>query len=104
MIKITKKILQEVYPKRRPQAHKIDIISDGKQVALNKTGNPYMTKAGTGDTLAGICGALLAQGQDAFKAACAAAYINGQAGDIAAAKLKQSLMASDLIEAIFRCF
>lgn len=82
----------------------IDIISDGKQVALNKTGNPYMTKGGTGDTLAGICGALLSQGQDAFKAACAAAYINGQAGDIAAAKLKQSLMASDLIETIFRCF
>ena len=78
----------------------IDIISDGKMTALNETGNPYMTVGGTGDTLAGICGSLLAQGVNPFKAASAAAYINGRAGDIAASKLKQSLMASDLILAI----
>jgi len=78
----------------------IDIISDGKQIALNKTGNPYMTVGGTGDTLAGICGSLLAQGIEPFTAARAAAYINGRAGDIAASKLKESFMASDLIEAI----
>jgi hydroxyethylthiazole kinase-like uncharacterized protein yjeF len=78
----------------------IDIISDGKTTALNETGNPYMTVGGTGDTLAGICGSLLAQGIDPFKAACAAAYINGRAGDLAASKLKQSLIASDLIPAI----
>lgn len=78
----------------------IDIISDGQTTALNKTGNSYMTVGGTGDTLAGICGSLLAQGVDSFKAAGAAAYINGRAGDIAAKKLNQSLIASDLISAI----
>lgn len=78
----------------------IDIISDGIKVATNKTGNPYMTVGGTGDTLAGICGSLLAQGVDCFTAACAAAYINGKAGDIAAKQLKQALMATDLIEYI----
>lgn len=78
----------------------IDIISDGKEVALNKTGNPYMTVGGTGDTLAGICGSMLAQGIDPFTAARAAAYINGRAGDIAASELKESFIASDLIEAI----
>ncbi len=78
----------------------IDIISDGKQVALNKTGNPYMTVGGTGDTLAGICGSLLAQGIEPFTAAQAAAYINGKAGDIAASELRESFMASDLIETI----
>lgn len=78
----------------------IDIISNGKEVALNKTGNPYMTVGGTGDTLAGICGSLLARGIKPFTAAQAAAYINGRAGDIAAAELKESFMASDLIEAI----
>lgn len=77
-----------------------DIISDGKEVALNKTGNPYLTKGGCGDTLAGICGALLARGIDIFTAAQAAAYINGKAGEIAAQKLKESMTATDLIDAI----
>lgn len=81
-----------------------DIISDGKKVAINKTGNPFMTKGGTGDTLAGICGALLAQVQDSFTAACAASYINGKAGDIAAKKFKQSLLATDVIENIYKVF
>jgi hydroxyethylthiazole kinase-like uncharacterized protein yjeF len=78
----------------------VDIISDGKRVAINETGNPYLTVGGTGDTLAGVCGSLLAQGVDLFTAACAAAYINGKAGDIAAKKLKQSIIATDLIKAI----
>ncbi len=78
----------------------VDVITDGKEVMLNKTGNVYMTKGGTGDTLAGICGALLARGTNAFDAACAAAYINGAAGDIAAREKKESLTASDVIECI----
>ncbi len=78
----------------------IDIISNGKEVALNKTGSPYMAKGGTGDTLAGICGALIARGIDVFKAAQTAAYINGKAGELAAQKLGESLTATDLIEEI----
>ncbi len=77
-----------------------DIISDGKEVALNQTGTPYMTKGGCGDTLAGICGALLARGVKAFEAAQAAAYINGKAGEIVTQKVKEGLSAMDLIEAI----
>ena len=78
----------------------IDIISDGNNVALNKTGNPYLSKGGTGDTLAGICGGLIARGINIFEAAQAAAYINGKAGEIAASKKKEGLLATDLIEAI----
>jgi len=78
----------------------VDIISDGKQTAVNKTGNPFMTVGGTGDTLAGIVGSLLAQNIPLFDAACAGAWINGRAGDIAAKQKKQGLIASDLIEAI----
>ncbi len=76
----------------------VDIISDGKQTAINKTGNPYMTKGGTGDVLAGICGSLIAQGNDLFDSACASAYINGKAGELT--KKKISLTAMDLIEKI----
>jgi NAD(P)H-hydrate epimerase len=77
-----------------------DIISNGKEVALNYTGSGYMTKGGCGDTLAGICGALLARKIDPFLAAQAAAYINGKAGEIVAQRKKESLLATDLIEAI----
>jgi len=76
----------------------IDIISNGKQTAINKTGTPYMTKGGTGDTLAGITGSLIAQGNSLFLSACAAAYINGKAGELT--KRKNSFVASDLLEEI----
>ncbi len=79
---------------------KTDIISDGKEVALNKIGSPYMTVGGSGDTLAGICGALLARDIDPFLAAQAAAVINGKAGELVAQKKKDSLLATDLIETI----
>jgi hydroxyethylthiazole kinase-like uncharacterized protein yjeF len=79
---------------------KFDIISDGKEIALNKTGSPYQTKGGCGDTLAGICGALMARNINSFETAQAAAYINGKAGEIVAQKLKEGLTATDLIEAI----
>jgi NAD(P)H-hydrate epimerase len=78
----------------------VDVIASEKEIALNKTGSPYMTKGGCGDTLAGICGALLARGVEPFTAACAAAYINGRAGDIAAKKLKEGLTTTDLIDNI----
>ncbi|MFC1663913.1 NAD(P)H-hydrate dehydratase [Patescibacteria group bacterium] len=79
---------------------KTDIISNGKEVVLDKTGSPYMTVGGTGDTLAGICGALMARNIDPFVVAQAAAFINGKAGEIAAKKSKEGLLATDLIEAI----
>ncbi len=78
----------------------VDVITDGKKIAINKTGNVYMTKGGTGDTLAGVCGALIARSTPAFDAACAAAFINGAAGDLAAKEKGESMITSDLIEKI----
>ncbi len=78
----------------------IDIIAQKNKIALNKTGSVYMTKGGTGDTLAGILGALLARKVDPFLAACAACYINGKAGELAAKKYGESMLASDLINEI----
>ena len=78
----------------------VDIISDGKEVALNRTGSGYMTKGGCGDTLAGICGALMARGISPFLAAQVGAFINGKAGELVAEREKEGLLATDLIEAI----
>lgn len=77
-----------------------DIISDGERVALNKTGSPFLTVGGTGDTLAGILGSLLAQGNDVWTSSCAAAYINGLAGQMAADEFGAGVLATDLIDYI----
>jgi len=79
---------------------KVDIISNGREVAIDKIGTPYMTVGGCGDVMAGICGALLARGVNAFEAAQAGAYINGRAGEIASKKFGEGMTATDLIEAI----
>ncbi len=78
----------------------VDIISNGAKTLLNKTGSPFMTKGGMGDTLAGIVGAYLARGINPFHAACAAAYVNGAAGALAAKKLGESTLATDVVNEI----
>ncbi|MCS7093804.1 MAG: NAD(P)H-hydrate dehydratase [Candidatus Aenigmarchaeota archaeon] len=78
----------------------VDVICDDREIYLNKTGSKAMTKGGLGDTLAGIAGAILARGVTPVKTACAAAYINGLAGELAAKKYSEGIMASDLIEEI----
>ncbi len=78
----------------------VDVISDGEKVFLNKTGTPFMTKGGFGDTLAGICGAMLARKIDLIESARAAAFINGKAGEMAAEIYGEGLMASDIFEFI----
>ncbi len=78
----------------------VDIISNGKETIFDETGSPYMTVGGTGDTLAGICGAYLAMGFDPFTSAMAGSFVNGKAGELAAAKLGASMTATDLVEEI----
>lgn len=74
----------------------IDVITDGTSTITNNTGSPYMTKGGFGDTLAGVCAALLARGVGMFEAAHVAAYINGRAGEIAAKARGEGVAASDI--------
>jgi len=75
-----------------------DVISDGKRVKFNSTGNPGMTVGGTGDVLSGIVAAFLAQGVDPFEAAVAGAFINGAAGDFVASVKGFHMVATDLLD------
>ena len=79
---------------------KTDIISNDKEVIVNKLDCSYLTKGGTGDALAGICGALMARGIDPFLAGQAGVFIRVNAGQLVAHKKKEGLLATDLIEAI----
>lgn len=66
---------------------------------VNPTGNPGMATGGSGDVLAGMIGAFLAQGIKAEQAAALAAYVHGRAGDLAIRRISQTgLAAGDLIE------
>ncbi len=72
------------------------VVSDGHEIKVNSTGNPGMAVGGTGDVLAGIAGAFYCR-NDAFKAACAAAFISGAAGDMAFGDKGLGLVATDVI-------
>lgn len=73
------------------------IVAEAGRLALVRTGGPELARAGTGDVLAGMIGALLAQGCVPYDAAVAAAYLHGRAGSLGAARLTaMSHVASDL--------
>jgi len=66
-------------------------------------GNAGMAVAGMGDVLAGLVGALRAQGLDAREAATAAVWLHAAAGDLAARELgPRGLQAMDLMAPIMR--
>lgn len=75
------------------------LVSDGRRLYVNRTGNPGMATGGSGDVLTGLLAALLAQGLPPFEAAVLAAWVHGRAGDLAAAALGQTaLTAVDLLD------
>jgi NAD(P)H-hydrate epimerase len=75
------------------------IASPDGRLALCHQGHPAMATAGLGDVLAGLVGALLAQGMNAFDAACLAVWLHANAG-AQQGKSGRGLAASDLIPAI----
>ena len=76
-----------------------DVISDGEQTRLSRTGNPGMTVGGTGDVLAGVTGALAAT-LDPHPAASLGAYVTGRAGDLAVEEHGYGLVATDLLDRV----
>ncbi len=77
----------------------VDIISNGRETRLNKSGNAAMTVGGTGDALAGIIGAFHCW-TGPLQAASAGAFLSGIAGDLALNDLGYAIMATDLIDKI----
>ncbi|MDR1981883.1 MAG: NAD(P)H-hydrate dehydratase [Tannerellaceae bacterium] len=94
--------------------HMLYIVLKGAYTAIctpegkmyfNGSGNPGMATAGSGDVLTGMILGLLAQGYEPEKAAVAAVFIHGTAGDLAAVfHSEESLIASDVIDMIGKAF
>jgi ADP-dependent NAD(P)H-hydrate dehydratase len=75
------------------------LVTDGRRLYRNATGNPGMATGGTGDVLTGLIAALVGQGLEPFAAAQLGVYLHGSAGDLARDQLGEvSLVATDLLE------
>ncbi|MEM2192133.1 MAG: NAD(P)H-hydrate dehydratase, partial [Candidatus Hadarchaeales archaeon] len=79
------------------KGHADIIASPDGRVKINRTGNPGMTVGGTGDVLAGVVGAFLAQKNSPFAAAAAGAWVCGRAGDLCLKEIGYEFTASDVI-------
>ena len=78
-------------------------ISDGAVCYRNTTGNPGMAVGGSGDLLAGIIVSLIGQGVAPVRAAAAAVWLHGAAGDCCAKELGQyGMLPSDMMAALPR--
>jgi len=68
------------------------IASPDGRAAINDNAPPWLATAGSGDVLAGMIGAIAAQGVPSFEAACIAAWLHGAAAN----QIGPGLIASDL--------
>lgn len=101
---------RKILAQRFTQKHKVTLVLKGHDTVvtdyqgnlyINKTGNPGMATAGSGDVLTGMIAAFLGQGLTVFNAAKYAVYLHGLAGDLAAKEKTQiSMIASDIISKI----
>jgi ADP-dependent NAD(P)H-hydrate dehydratase / NAD(P)H-hydrate epimerase len=89
------------------KGHQTVIAAPGGHIYINTTGNPGMATGGSGDILAGMVGRFVGGWQRKYHGAdlralasylCAAVYLHGLAGDLAAEKMGvESMIASDLL-------
>jgi NAD(P)H-hydrate epimerase len=77
------------------------VVTDGRRVYVNTTGNPGMATGGVGDVLTGVIASLIGQKLPAFEAARLGVYVHGLAGDIARDQNGEvGLIAGDVVDAL----
>jgi yjeF C-terminal region, hydroxyethylthiazole kinase-related len=113
MGRLTKKTASDVQAKRNDFAVKYaklsgavvalkganTLVTNGIDVYENKTGNPGMATAGSGDVLGGVIAAMVGLGLEPFAAAKLGVFLHGYAGDLVRSeKGMRGLIASDMID------
>jgi NAD(P)H-hydrate epimerase len=100
-IGVARRLAQEAQVVVALKGARTAIAREDGTVFINPTGNPGMASGGTGDVLAGLCGALFAQGLSSEDAAVTGCFAHGLAGDLAARRRGLAgLMASDLLDGL----
>lgn len=85
--------------------HHTAVVTPGKQVFYNITGNSGMAKGGSGDVLTGILTALISQKYDIEKACIFGVWLHGKAGELAAEEFsKEAMLPTNLIDKIGEVF
>lgn len=117
MGRLTKKTASDVQAKRNDFAVKYaklsgavvalkganTLVTNGTEVYENKTGNPGMATAGSGDVLGGVIAAMVGLGLEPFAAAKLGVFLHGYAGDLVRSeKGMRGLVASDMIDKLPR--
>lgn len=81
------------------------VVTDGKRLYVNETGNPGMATGGAGDVLTGVIASMIGQKLPVFDAVCLAVYAHGLAGDIARDNNGETgLIAGDLVDSLADAF
>jgi NAD(P)H-hydrate epimerase len=76
------------------------LVCDGQQCGVNVSGGPELATAGSGDVLAGVIGALCAQGLPVFRAALLGAYLHGWAGQLARQRWHRAVTSADVMDSL----
>ncbi|SDF55326.1 NAD(P)H-hydrate dehydratase [Epilithonimonas hungarica] len=81
--------------------HHTAVVTPGKKVFYNITGNSGMAKGGSGDVLTGILTSLISQRYEIEEACIFGVWLHGKAGDLAAEEFsKEAMLPTDLINKI----
>ncbi len=88
------------------KGHRTLVAQANGTVWVNTTGNPGMASGGTGDVLTGMIAGLIAQHpKDVIRAVCAAVFLHGLAGDVAAGIMGEaSMLATDMLASLPKAF
>jgi ADP-dependent NAD(P)H-hydrate dehydratase / NAD(P)H-hydrate epimerase len=87
------------------KGHHSFIATTNNKAFYNSTGNAGMATGGSGDVLTGMLTGLMAQGYSSIETAILGTFLHGKAGDMAAeARSMESVVASDIIEAMGKAF
>lgn len=81
------------------------VVTDGRRLYVNTTGNPGMATGGAGDCLTGVIASMLGQKLPPFEAAQLGVYVHGLAGDIARDQNGViGLIAGDIVDSLADVF
>ena len=87
------------------KGHRTIVAGPDGEVFVNPTGNPGLSRGGSGDILAGMIAGLAAQGLSPLDAAVCGVWLHGAAADVCAARHSmQGMLPEDILQGLCAVF